>query len=114
MNKYIAEFIGTFFLVLTVGCTVTRRGGRNRSARDRRFTNGHGFCNRKCRSAALASGQLYGWTGTFLGGRPSTEIGNFGSPYPGNIMDALAGASCLDTTLDSELFQILDQRPQFL
>jgi glycerol uptake facilitator-like aquaporin len=22
MNKYIAEFIGTFFLVLTVGCTV--------------------------------------------------------------------------------------------
>ena len=22
MNKYIAEFIGTFFLVLTIGCTV--------------------------------------------------------------------------------------------
>ncbi len=22
MNKYIVEFIGTFFLVLTVGCTV--------------------------------------------------------------------------------------------
>jgi aquaporin Z len=22
MNKYIAEFIGTFFLVLTVGCTI--------------------------------------------------------------------------------------------
>jgi glycerol uptake facilitator-like aquaporin len=22
MNKYIAEFLGTFFLVLTVGCTV--------------------------------------------------------------------------------------------
>src|ERR671936_723502 len=28
MNKYIAEFIGTFFLVLTIGCTVvgTRTG----------------------------------------------------------------------------------------
>jgi aquaporin Z len=22
MNKYVAEFIGTFFLVLTIGCTV--------------------------------------------------------------------------------------------
>lgn len=27
MNKYIAEFIGTFFLVLTVGCTVIGGGG---------------------------------------------------------------------------------------
>ena len=26
MNKYIAELIGTFFLVLTVGCTVTAGG----------------------------------------------------------------------------------------
>src|SRR5258706_13385635 len=26
MNKYIAEFIGTFFLVLTVGCTVIGNG----------------------------------------------------------------------------------------
>jgi hypothetical protein len=26
MNKYIAEFIGTFFLVLTVGCTVIGAG----------------------------------------------------------------------------------------
>lgn len=26
MNKYIAEFIGTFFLVLTIGCTVTGHG----------------------------------------------------------------------------------------
>jgi aquaporin Z len=26
MNKYIAEFIGTFFLVLTVGCTVIANG----------------------------------------------------------------------------------------
>ena len=26
MNKYIAEFIGTFFLVLTVGCTVVGNG----------------------------------------------------------------------------------------
>src|SRR5215475_11185259 len=26
MNKYIAEFIGTFFLVLTVGCTVVGAG----------------------------------------------------------------------------------------
>src|SRR6266478_4270553 len=26
MNKYIAEFIGTFFLVLTVGCTVIGDG----------------------------------------------------------------------------------------
>src|SRR5580693_914651 len=26
MNKYIAEFIGTFFLVLTVGCTVLAGG----------------------------------------------------------------------------------------
>jgi aquaporin Z len=26
LNKYIAEFIGTFFLVLTVGCTVVRDG----------------------------------------------------------------------------------------
>src|SRR4030095_16194107 len=25
MNKYITEFIGTFFLVLTVGCTVVSR-----------------------------------------------------------------------------------------
>src|SRR5207237_6351533 len=28
MNKYIAEFIGTFFLVLTVGCTVIGAGSR--------------------------------------------------------------------------------------
>ena len=27
MNKYIVEFIGTFFLVLTVGCTVIHGGG---------------------------------------------------------------------------------------
>jgi aquaporin Z len=27
MNKYIAEFIGTFFLVLTIGCTVMAGGG---------------------------------------------------------------------------------------
>src|SRR6266446_2924255 len=26
MNKYIAEFIGTFFLVLTIGCTVGGAG----------------------------------------------------------------------------------------
>jgi aquaporin Z len=26
MNKYITEFIGTFFLVLTIGCTVISRG----------------------------------------------------------------------------------------
>src|ERR1700744_136402 len=26
MNKYVAEFIGTFFLVLTVGCTVIGHG----------------------------------------------------------------------------------------
>ena len=26
MNKYIAEFIGTFFLVLTIGCTVIGHG----------------------------------------------------------------------------------------
>src|SRR5258708_29356983 len=26
MNKYIAEFIGTFFLVLTIGCTVIGNG----------------------------------------------------------------------------------------
>src|SRR4029077_15430906 len=26
MNKYIAEFIGTFFLVLTIGCTVIGSG----------------------------------------------------------------------------------------
>jgi aquaporin Z len=26
MNKYLAEFIGTFFLVLTIGCTVIGRG----------------------------------------------------------------------------------------
>ena len=26
MNKYIAEFIGTFFLVLTIGCTVIGAG----------------------------------------------------------------------------------------
>src|SRR5215831_11002195 len=28
MNKYIAEFIGTFFLVLTIGCTVIGAGTR--------------------------------------------------------------------------------------
>src|SRR5215470_15985909 len=27
MNKYITEFIGTFFLVLTIGCTVLAGGG---------------------------------------------------------------------------------------
>jgi aquaporin Z len=26
MNKYVAEFIGTFFLVLTIGCTVIGAG----------------------------------------------------------------------------------------
>src|ERR1700752_3322819 len=26
MNKYLAEFIGTFFLVLTIGCTVMGHG----------------------------------------------------------------------------------------
>ena len=26
MNKYFAEFIGTFFLVLTIGCTVIGHG----------------------------------------------------------------------------------------
>src|SRR5260221_12204826 len=26
MNKYVAEFIGTFFLVLTIGCTVIGHG----------------------------------------------------------------------------------------
>jgi aquaporin Z len=26
MNKYIVELIGTFFLVLTVGCTVIEKG----------------------------------------------------------------------------------------
>src|SRR6195952_3976832 len=26
MQKYVAEFIGTFFLVLTIGCTVTGHG----------------------------------------------------------------------------------------
>src|ERR1051325_4227163 len=26
MNKYIAEFVGTFFLVLTIGCTVIGAG----------------------------------------------------------------------------------------
>src|SRR5579862_8397655 len=26
MNKYVAEFIGTFFLVLTIGCTVIGNG----------------------------------------------------------------------------------------
>src|ERR1700710_3235643 len=26
MNKYIAEFIGTFFLILTIGCTVIGAG----------------------------------------------------------------------------------------
>ena len=26
MNKYLAEFIGTFFLVLTIGCTVIGHG----------------------------------------------------------------------------------------
>ena len=26
MNKYLVEFIGTFFLVLTVGCTVIDKG----------------------------------------------------------------------------------------
>src|SRR5215212_11409081 len=26
MNKYIAEFLGTFFLVLTIGCTVIGAG----------------------------------------------------------------------------------------
>ena len=29
MNKYIVEFIGTFFLVLTVGCTVIKPGAGN-------------------------------------------------------------------------------------
>src|SRR5580693_4233991 len=27
MNKYITELIGTFFLVLTIGCTVLANGG---------------------------------------------------------------------------------------
>ncbi len=27
MNKYLAELIGTFFLVLTIGCTVIKGGG---------------------------------------------------------------------------------------
>src|ERR1700752_2799453 len=26
MNKYLAEFIGTFFLVLTIGCTIIGHG----------------------------------------------------------------------------------------
>src|ERR1700758_2809405 len=26
MNKYLVEFIGTFFLVLTIGCTVIEKG----------------------------------------------------------------------------------------
>ena len=26
MNKYVAEFIGTFFLILTIGCTVIGHG----------------------------------------------------------------------------------------
>ena len=36
------------------------------------------------RFAALAGRQLYGWTGTCLGGRPGIEIGNFGNLYLGN------------------------------
>src|ERR1700743_2759137 len=29
MNKYVVEFIGTFFLVLTIGCTVISPGAQN-------------------------------------------------------------------------------------
>src|ERR1700756_1503430 len=29
MNKYVVEFIGTFFLVLTIGCTVITPGAQN-------------------------------------------------------------------------------------
>src|SRR6266513_364705 len=31
-------------------------------------------------TVALAGSQLYGWTGTCLGGEPGTQIGNFGRP----------------------------------
>src|SRR5256885_664283 len=45
---------------------------------------------KSCRCAALAGCQLYGWTGTCLGGRPSPGIGNLGSLHSGNIIDELA------------------------
>ena len=32
--------------------------------------------------ASVRKGELYGWTGTRLGGRPGTEIGDRGKPWP--------------------------------
>lgn len=34
MTKYLAEFIGTFFLVLTIGYSDSERAGRDSSPRD--------------------------------------------------------------------------------
>ena len=47
MKKYLVEFIGTFFLVFTVGSTVIAPGaGRPRPPGDRRLAHGHGLRRR--------------------------------------------------------------------
>ena len=46
MKKYIVEFIGTFFLVFTVGCTVIPPGAEAKPHRHRVGADGHDLCRR--------------------------------------------------------------------
>ena len=57
MKKYLVEFIGTFFLVLTVGMTVIDPGaGQPRAAGHRLGVDDHGLCGRPCFRRPLQSG----------------------------------------------------------
>jgi aquaporin Z len=61
MNKYITEFIGTFFLVLTIGCTVIGAPGRSDSAaRHRRGAHGDDLRRRSHFWRALQSAVTLG------------------------------------------------------
>ena len=65
---------------------IGRRGGL---ASRRELTRAHAkkmAAIREAKRAALKAsgrrGDLYGWTGTRLGGRPGIEIGDRGKPWP--------------------------------
>ena len=68
---------------------VARIGRRGGSATRRELTRSHARqmveireAKRATLKASVRQDELYGWTGTRLGGRPGTEIGDRGKPWP--------------------------------
>jgi hypothetical protein len=65
MYKYVVEFIGTFFLVLTIGCTVVRQDGEFSISR-------YGFCA----AAIVKVARLLHGRGSHIGARNWNWNGN--------------------------------------